>query len=111
MDHCALILTKLGQAEDEIFRQRQIDEEKFKRRQKVSSMKYLGIFVRLSSKYRSFSVRLELLFVRSVKRCRNKNTLSQPIIWGVNSVRRMFALEEWPFQAPGKMQSQILAVL
>ncbi|XP_018497047.1 5'-3' exoribonuclease 2 homolog [Galendromus occidentalis] len=34
MDHCAMILTKLGQAEDEIFRQRQIDEEKFKRRQK-----------------------------------------------------------------------------
>lgn len=30
-----MILTKLGQAEDEIFRQRQIDEEKFKRRQKV----------------------------------------------------------------------------
>ncbi|OQR70814.1 5'-3' exoribonuclease 2-like [Tropilaelaps mercedesae] len=34
MPHCAMILTKLGEAEDEIFRERQINEEKFKRRQK-----------------------------------------------------------------------------
>ncbi|XP_022670429.1 5'-3' exoribonuclease 2 homolog isoform X2 [Varroa destructor] len=34
ISHCCMILTKLGEAEDEIFRERQINEEKFKRRQK-----------------------------------------------------------------------------